>query len=173
MYQVQTTTLNTVLGSSNQVDVDYNIKERSANGIKLSIGYSDLDKVFIGGSLDMPNVFGTGNAFSISTQLSRPEQSLSMGFTQPYFTLSGISQSISVYLQRQDNARRQNWIGYSLDTYGFDLNYGFPLDSVDTFNFGAGYSFNKLFPPGGEYTSLTVDNFLKRTVERTNLMLIC
>lgn len=153
--------LTPVLGTNNQVDVNYDIKERSANGVKFSIGYSDLDKVFIGASLDMPNVFGTGNAFSISTQLSRPEQSLSMSYTQPYFTLGGVSETISAYMQREDNARRQNWIGYSLDTYGFDLNYGFPINDTDTFNFGGGYSFNHLFPPGGDYKSLTVENFLK------------
>jgi outer membrane protein insertion porin family len=150
-----------VLGSNNQVDVNYKLKERSANGVKFSVGYSDLDKVFVGASLDMPNVFGTGNAFSIGTQLSRPEQSLNMSYTQPYFTLNGVSETISAYMQREDNSRRQNWIGYSLDSYGFDLVYGFPINDTDTFSFGGGYSFNHLFPPGGDYKSLTVENFLK------------
>ena len=149
-----------VIGSSDKVDIDYMIKERNANGVKFSIGYSDLDKVFIGSSLNMPNIFGTGNAFSISTQLSRPSQSLSVSFEQPYFTLSGISQSFSAYLQREDNARRQNYIGYSMDSYGFDLGYGFPLSSEDRLDLGIGYSFNHLFPPGGTDKSVTVDNFI-------------
>ena len=148
-----------VMGSDNKVDVNYNIKERSANGIKLSIGYSDLDKFFIGSSLDMPNLFGTGNAFSISTQLSRPQQSLSFSYTQPYFTLGGISQTVSAYMQRQNNAKRENYIGYSLDTYGFSLTYGFPINDTDSISFGGGYDFKKLFPPGGKYRSRTFDDF--------------
>jgi outer membrane protein insertion porin family len=160
-------TLVPVKGSSNQVDVNYDIKERSANGIKLSIGYSDLDKFFIGSSLDMPNLFGTGNSFSISTQLSRPQQSLNFSFTQPYFTLGGISQTVSAYLSRTDNARRQNYIGYSMDTYGFSLNYGFPINDTDTFNFGGGYDFKKLFPPGSDYKSQTFNDFEKENNNRS------
>ena len=148
-----------VMDSENQVDVNYNLKERSANGVKFSIGYSDLDKFFIGSSLDMPNLFGTGNSFSISTQLSRPQQSLSFSYTQPYFTLGGISQTVSAYMQRQDNSKRENYIGYSMDTYGFSLSYGFPINDTDTFNFGGGYDFKKLFPPGGDYKSRTFDDF--------------
>ncbi|MDE5037860.1 outer membrane protein assembly factor BamA, partial [Francisella tularensis subsp. holarctica] len=55
-----------VAGSDDLVDVNYNIKERNANSISVSLGFSDLYAIMIGGRLNMPNVFGTGNTFNIN-----------------------------------------------------------------------------------------------------------
>lgn len=45
-----------VAGSDDLVDVNYNIKERNANSISGSLGFSDLYGFMIGGRLNMPNV---------------------------------------------------------------------------------------------------------------------
>ena len=39
-------------------------------------------------------------------------------------------------------AKRENSIGYSLDTYGFSLTYGFPINDTDSISFGGGYDFS-------------------------------
>ncbi|WP_275424772.1 POTRA domain-containing protein, partial [Serratia marcescens] len=69
-----------VAGSDDLVDVNYNIKERNANSISGSLGFSDLYGFMIGGRLNMPNVFGTGNTFNLNAQLSIPFQQLDISY---------------------------------------------------------------------------------------------
>lgn len=147
-----------VAGTNDQVDVNYQIKERTANSVRLSVGYSELDKFLLGGSLHMPDVFGTGNMFNISTQVSKPAQSLNFTFIQPYFTMSGISQSITLYGSRIDNSQR-NLVDYTTNSFGAKLDYAFPLSNWNYFNFGGGYDYTKLLQPKNN-TSSTVTHFL-------------
>ncbi|MDE4984289.1 BamA/TamA family outer membrane protein, partial [Francisella tularensis subsp. holarctica] len=84
------------------VDVNYNIKERNANSISGSLGFSDLYGFMIGGRLNMPNVFGTGNTFNLYAQLSIPFQQLDISYIDPFFTSSGVSQSICIYINRSN-----------------------------------------------------------------------
>ncbi|MDE4944686.1 outer membrane protein assembly factor BamA, partial [Francisella tularensis subsp. holarctica] len=72
-----------VAGSDDLVDVNYNIKERIANSISGSLGVSDLYGFMIGGRLNMPNVFGTGNSFNLNAQLSIPFQQLDISYIDP------------------------------------------------------------------------------------------
>ncbi|MDE4959686.1 hypothetical protein NAI72_12370, partial [Francisella tularensis subsp. holarctica] len=58
----------------------YNIKERNANSISGSLGFSYLYGFMIGCRLNMPNVFGTGNTFNLNAQLSIPFQRLDISY---------------------------------------------------------------------------------------------
>ena len=82
------------------IDMNYEIKERSANMISASIGYSQLYKFMIGGNLSLLNLLGTGNQFSIGANLSSVYQSLNLSYTDPFFTDSGISQTIGAYVSK-------------------------------------------------------------------------
>lgn len=146
-----------VPNSTDQVDVDYNVKERSANKVGASIGYSELNKVILGANLNMPNVFGTGNIFDINMQISKPFQSVAFTYTEPYFTDTGVSQSISIYGTKLDNAFTSQ-VSYSMDQYGANLSYGIPLSTFNRFNVGAGVNHSRLVNPYGS-TSKTVTQY--------------
>ena len=161
-----------VQGSDDMVDLDYNVKERSANSVTASLGYSQLYKFMVGGSLNMPNVIGTGNILNFSTQLSKPYKSLSASYTNPYFTDSGISQTIGAYIT-DVNTSGTTLTSYSTDSYGFTLNYGIPLSINNTMNAGIGYDHTKLVGGGGsEGSSVTVNNFIKQYGDTFNSYLI-
>lgn len=148
-----------VSGSLDQVDVNYKVTERSVNTIQASIGYSELDKIIFGVSLGLPNLFGTGNNFSINTQLSRSYKTLNLQFTQPYFTPSGIQQSVSFYFTQIDNADR-DLANYSTNSAGATLSYAIPLSDTDFFHIGGGVDRTKLLQPSmGQ--SATVSQFLQ------------
>lgn len=146
-----------VADSTDEVDVVFKITEQNANKVGGSIGYSELDKVILGANLTMPDLFGTGDIFSIAMQWSQPYQSLNFNFTQPYFTSSGISQSFNVYASKLDNAHT-SLVSYSMDDVGGNVNYGIPLSTFNTFNIGAGVDHSRLVNPY-ESTSLTVQDF--------------
>lgn len=149
-----------VPGSTDQVNIVYTLKERSANKVGASLGYSELNKVVVGGYLNMPNIFGTGNIFDINLQLSKPYQSLNFTYTQPYFTQSGVSQSINVYLSKLDN-QHTSLVSYSLDQYGTNLTYGVPMSVFDRITFGGGLDHTKLVNPYNS-TSQTVSGFTNK-----------
>lgn len=155
-----------VKGSDNQLNVNYHVKEKTANSVTFSVGYSQLDAFMGGVSLDMPNLAGTGNDINIGTQLSKPYQSVNATFTQPYFTRSGISQSITVFGTRVDNSER-SLVNYSTNTFGGKLNYAVPMSTWNYFNFGGGYDYTRLLQPQND-TSETVQAFTNANGHRFN-----
>lgn len=149
-----------VAGTSNQVDLNYKVKEQSANSVSAAIGYSDLNGVLFQTGFNMPNLFGTGNIFNVSAQISRPYQSVNMGITNPYFTLSGISQSVNFYFQKT-NAGEEGLTDFSTNSYGATLNYAIPISTWNFFNVGAGIDHTQLQQPG-DSESETVTNFISQ-----------
>ena len=145
--------------ANNQVDVDYRVKERSANTVSADIGVSDLDGFIIGGSLNMPNIFGTGNIFSINASISRPVKSVSFNYTEPFFTMAGVSQSIGIYVSNVDNSAR-DLVNFTTNSVGATLGYSIPLTGIDNFNFGGGVDYTNLVQPS-DGTSETVTQFVK------------
>ncbi len=148
---------NAVPNTSDLVDTNFNVKEQSANQVSASIGYSQLYKVLFGVGLTMPNVFGTGNIFSINTQLSKPYQSVNFNYTEPFFTMSGIQQSIGVYVTRMDNADT-DIASYTTNSIGTTLNYTFPLNDTDSFTVGGGLDHTSLENPS-DGSSAAVSDF--------------
>ncbi|MCF6768325.1 outer membrane protein assembly factor BamA [Thiotrichales bacterium 19S11-10] len=147
-----------VQGSDDLVDLNYNIQERSANSVSASVGYSQLYGIILGGNFNMPNIFGTGNQFSIGAQVSQPYKQLSFSYTNPYFTQSGISQTISAYGSQFDSDTT-DIVDYTTNSYGFNITYGIPMSNYDTLKIGGGYDFTKLIQPS-DSKSLTVTNFI-------------
>ena len=146
-----------VPNSTDEVDVVFQVEEQNANKVGGSIGYSELDGLILGANLTMPDLFGTGNIFSIAAQWSAPYQSINLTFTQPYFTQSGISQSFNVYVSKLDQSHT-SLVGYSMDQIGANLTYGIPLSTFNTFNLGGGVDHSHLLNPY-DSTSETVQQF--------------
>ncbi|QIV96467.1 Beta-barrel assembly machine subunit BamA [Allofrancisella inopinata] len=150
-----------VEGSDDLVDINYNIKERNANSISGSLGYSDLYGFMIGGRLNMPNVFGTGNTFNINAQLSIPFQQLDISYIDPFFTTSGISQSVSAYVNRSNFAKTDAIAAYQLDTLGARLMYGLPISTFSNVSWGLTFANNTLKQSEG-YKSSIVEWFIQQ-----------
>lgn len=150
--------LKKVPGSPDQADMNYNLTEQSGNTVGASIGYSQLYSMILGANLNMTNLFGTGNIFSINSQISQPYKTINATFTQPFFTQSGISQSLGVYYTNVD-AGEEGLTNYTTNSYGVTLTYGMPISAWDTLNFGGGYDHTQLLQPSND-TSATVSEFV-------------
>jgi outer membrane protein insertion porin family len=147
-----------VPGTPDLVDTNYKVKERTANSVGMSFGYSQLDKIILGASLGMPNVFGAGNALTIATQLSKPYKSLNFSYTDPYFTMTGVQQTVTAYLTHVNNSLR-NLANYSTNSVGTTLGYAIPINNDDFFNIGGGFDHTNLLQPKDD-TSMTVQQFV-------------
>ena len=148
-----------VKGYDDLVDVNYSIKEKNANSVSANLGFSDLYGFMVGGKLNMPNVFGTGNTFNVNAQLSIPFQQLDISYIDPYFTTSGISQSISAYANRSNFAKTDAVTAYQLDTFGARLMYGLPISTFSNVSWGLTYANNTVKQSEG-YKSSIVQWFL-------------
>ncbi len=152
---VQDVTVNKVPvpGSDDLVNMNYDITERSANSVSASIGYSQLYKFMIGGNLSLPNILGTGNQFSIGANLSSVYQSLNMSYTDPFFTQSGVSQTISTYLSRTDYDNT-SVASYRLNQYGANLGYSIPTSAFASISIGGGVDHTQVLQPSGGQSSI-------------------
>ncbi|WP_155080147.1 outer membrane protein assembly factor BamA [Piscirickettsia salmonis] len=147
-----------VPGKPGYVNVDYKVKENTRlNSVQFSIGYSQLDKLLLGLGYSTPNVLGTGNTLSANISWSRPSQSINVSFTDPYWTESGISRTLSVY-GNKTNAEEQGLADYSTNSYGASMIFGIPATLRSKINLGM--SVNHTTLNQGTNNSVTVQNFI-------------
>lgn len=128
-----------VEGASNQVDLNYHVTEVSAGRASVQGGYSDVDGFIYGASISDPNFMGTGKYASIGFQNSDYAQHYSIGYTNPFYTTSGMSRGFNIYYTHTTPSD-VNLDEYTMDTYGLNINYSMPLSEYNYLTFGYGYS---------------------------------
>ena len=124
-----------VAGSSDQVDVDISVTEKSTGNLLAGVGYSSADGVVFTSSVSQNNVFGTGNSLTASFNTSRVNRLLSLTYVEPYWTPDGVSRSFEVY-DRDINPSSLPIASYYSSTLGGAMGFGVPITESDTINFG-------------------------------------
>ncbi|MCW8840689.1 MAG: outer membrane protein assembly factor BamA [Gammaproteobacteria bacterium] len=133
-----------VPGSPDLVDVNYDVMEQMSFGsFNFGIGYGDVDGLLLNASVDWNNFMGTGQRFSIAFDNSDVSRTYSFNFVDPYWTIDGVSRSISMYYRKTD-ADEADTSDYTKDSYGASLSFGVPVSEYDTVRYGARYENTKL-----------------------------
>ncbi len=141
-----------VAGTPDQIDLTIEVKEKSTGTLQLGAGYSSTDKVSLSFGIQQENLFGSGNYLGLQVNTSSYNKSISLSATDPYFTTSGISRTLSVshtatrpYYEADGN--------YKLTSTGGAVKFGVPFGELDTVFFGIGLESYR-FKPGtnGSYT---------------------
>jgi outer membrane protein insertion porin family len=101
--------------------------------------------VVLSGSVSQSNVFGTGNRLSAQVNSGSVNTVYSLSFTNPYFTVDGISLGYDLYRRDVDASSLDNVGDYETSTYGAGVRLGLPINERDSISFGLNY----------EQTSLT------------------
>ncbi len=127
-----------VPGVPDQVDVNVTVKERLVNNFLASVGYSDVDGVILSGSVTLKNLFGTGKELVTSVDTSSSNKHLNVSYTNPYYTIDGISRSFNIFSSRVDSAEA-NTAAYNSSTLGGGVLYGIPISEDRTISLGLGY----------------------------------
>lgn len=136
-----------VAGTTDQVDVNVNVEERPTGSMMLGAGYSSSDGILLSGSVSQTNFLGTGK--TLSTQVSRGaiNKIYSASYTDPYWTVDGISRGFDVYKRKVDTTNStllSALAGYNSDSIGGGVRFGVPLNELDTINFGLAYDVTKI-----------------------------
>nr|WP_092827805.1 outer membrane protein assembly factor BamA [Halomonas subterranea] len=125
-----------VPGEPDKLDVTYNVEEQPSGSVSASVGFSQSAGVIYGAALSQNNFLGTGNRVNIGAQRSDTFTSVNFGFTDPYWTLDGISRGYNVFY-RETDYEDSDISTYSTDAYGAGINFGYPVSELSRLNFGA------------------------------------
>ena len=124
-----------VAGTTDQVDVTLKVKEKPTGNLLFGIGFSSSDGLVLQASANQQNVFGSGNAVGIAANTSKVNRNIGISYTDPYFTVDGLSVGFDIYDRRFD--AQQLGIGnYITESRGFGGRIGFPITELDRINFG-------------------------------------
>lgn len=132
-----------VPGTSDQVDVDFKVKERPTGAVTIGAGFSSTEKLILSGSITQQNIFGSGKHITASLSTSRINRNLSLSYTNPYYTVDGVSRGFDIYDRRTD-ASLLGLGYYTTSTVGGGVRYGVPLTEVDNLGFGLGAESTRL-----------------------------
>ncbi|MCB1906868.1 MAG: outer membrane protein assembly factor BamA [Rhodocyclaceae bacterium] len=124
-----------VPGTTDQVDVNFSVKERPTGNLMFGAGFSSSEKIIINASISQQNLFGSGNSASLNVNTSRVNKTLSLSFTNPYFTVDGVSFGWDIY-QRNVDPTSLTVARYETDSIGGGVRFGYPIAEDDKINFG-------------------------------------
>lgn len=141
-----------VPNSPDQVDVNFVVEEQPSGSSTIAAGYSQSGGVTFQFDVSQNNFMGTGKRVNASFSRSETREVYSLGMTNPYFTVNGVSQSLSGYY-RKTKYDNKNISNYVLDSYGGSLSYGYPIDENQRISFGVNADNTKL--RGGRFMGIS------------------
>jgi outer membrane protein insertion porin family len=123
-----------VPGTIDLVDVNVNVTEKSTGNISIGAGYSSAEKVVLSGSISQSNIFGSGKFLALQVNTGKLNRTLSINYTNPYFTVDGISQGFDIYDRRVNPTS----LGYAFqsESIGGGIRFGYPISEKETLSFG-------------------------------------
>jgi outer membrane protein insertion porin family len=122
-------------GTTDQVDVVVRVREKSTGSILVGLGFSNVEKVVFQGSVSQSNFLGSGNTVSAGFNTGKINQTMSVSYTNPYYTVDGLSRGFDLY-KRRVNSTTLSVGNYSTDTIGGGVRFGYPIGEFESINFG-------------------------------------
>lgn len=132
-----------VPGTSDQVDVNFKVKEKPTGAITVGAGFSSSEKLILSGSITQENIFGSGKHVAANLSTSKINRNIGLSYTDPYYTVDGVSRGFDVYNRRTD-ASMLGLGYYTTSTLGGAMRFGIPLTEVDNLGFSLGAENTKL-----------------------------
>jgi outer membrane protein insertion porin family len=132
-----------VPGTADQIDVEVSVTEKSTGNLLAGVGYSSAEGIVLNASISQQNIFGSGNALSLGVNTSKYDRTYSMVFTQPYYTVDGVSRTIELYDKSLDPTGL-DISQYSSSTLGAAMGFGVPITETDTINVGGRFEHTKI-----------------------------
>ena len=132
-----------VAGTTDQVDINFSVTEKSTGNVLLGAGFSSSDGFIVSGSVSQSNFFGTGNSLIAQVNSSKINSVYSLSYTNPYHTVNGISRGFDIYKRDVDSTDLS--LGrYQTSSLGAGVRYGIPVNEQDTINVGLAFERTKL-----------------------------
>jgi len=111
-------------GKSDVVDLDITVKERSTGTVTVGAGWGSANGFFLTTQISEINLFGRGQSLNLAGQYApgSPQQSLNLGFNDPYAFDTLWSAGFDFYYLKIPIPN-----AYTLQKKGFDIRLGHPI----------------------------------------------
>jgi len=146
-----------VAGTNDQIDVVFNVEEQPSGSIGASVGYAQGTGLIIGANLSENNFLGTGKQLGIGINRSTYQSTLNFNYSEPYFTVDGVSVGYSLFA-RETDYDEINVASFSTNSFGASVNWGYPVSEIQRIGFGLGYE--NLDLETGSFASKEISSFV-------------
>ncbi len=126
-----------VADAEDQIDLEYSVQEQLSGNLSASIGFSQNSGMILAASVSQNNFLGTGNFVSFSINNSSTNTEYAFSYTNPYYTIDGVSRGFRLFFREQD-FDEDDVSSFSIDTYGGAVNFGYPIDEYQRLRFELG-----------------------------------
>jgi outer membrane protein insertion porin family len=129
-----------VTEATDQVDVNFTVKERRTGSLTLGVGYSSAEKAVFQAAISDRNIFGSGKNAVLAFNTSKSARTVSLSLTDPYFTVDGVSLGGDIYYRTYDPTRSSVSVSpYKMVSTGAGLRVGYPIAEDDSISFGLAF----------------------------------
>lgn len=132
-----------VAGTTDQVDVNINVAEKNTGSISLGAGFGSAEGFVISGSVSQHNLFGSGKFASLAVNTGKINRTIAFSYTNPYFTVDGVSQGFDVYHRRVDPTSL-SVAAYKSESTGGGVRWGLPIGEKESISFGPSIDHTKI-----------------------------
>lgn len=154
-----------VPGTTDQVDVVYNVKETTSGSFVFGLGYSQLSGLTTSIQLSQNNFLGGGNRVAVEAQRSDYLQRYSFSYTNPFFTDEGMSLGYNLWWREFDYSDF-NTAQYSTTSAAAQGVLGLPITENDTVSLLFGIDSNEILTFQGS-TPQSIIDYVNAVGQRT------
>jgi len=122
-------------GLPDQVDVNYTVEENPTGSLLFGVGFSSVDRLVLSASITQTNAFGNGKYLALEINSGTVNQTYSLSYMDPYYTVDGVSRGFDIY-RRDVDASSLDVGAYSTSSTGGGVKFGYPLSERDSLSFG-------------------------------------
>lgn len=132
-----------VPGTTDQVDVNYSVEEYPSGQISAGLGFSQGQGLILQTRISQDNFLGSGRRVSFAFNNSKVNTEYSLQYTNPYWTIDGISRGFSAFY-RETDATDANITRFDSEVLGTNINFGIPVTEFNRFFTGFGFENTKI-----------------------------
>jgi outer membrane protein insertion porin family len=127
-----------VQGTTDQVDVNVTVVEKPTGNVLFGAGFGSGSGIMLSSSVSQNNIFGSGKHISLGVNSAKINTEYSLSYTDPYFTVDGVSVGYDLAHRKVDAA--SSGLGqYETKTTVLGARFGVPITEIDTIVYGLGF----------------------------------
>mgnify|MGYP000256367939 CR=1 FL=1 len=132
-----------VEGMQDKIDINFAVEETQTGSVSFTMGHSNNYGVSFGAGIEEKNIFGSGNTLNANLKISESFNEVSFYFMNPNFNDEGHSISLGAFKSEiNDDDVAKN--SYEIDSTGFSVGYGVPLNDDTRLNSNLKYTKNDI-----------------------------
>ena len=127
-----------VAGTNDQIDVSLQVEEQPSGSVGASVGYAQGTGLILGANLSENNFLGTGKQVGIGFNRSTYQSSMNFSYSEPYFTVDGVSVGYNSVRSRY-RLRSHQCCQLLYQHIWRRVNWSYPMSEIERIGWGLGY----------------------------------